>query len=164
MKKICFAVFFVWLIAGCGSSTVIRKPIEQPSDVQLSNLKYNIGDVKSDIKDVPEHFISAIKGHLKSELSKRNLFVENSDNIYRVDISVKEYRMRGGFTRAMFGMFAGKDGVNSTITIVDTNKNNVIGESDVSTFNLTAVGGMDDVARMHAEEIAKFLDGMGVKK
>lgn len=57
----------------------------------------------------------------------------------------------------MFGVFAGKDGVDSEV-IVKNSTGEVIGKSTVSSYNLMAIGDMQDVARMHAEEIAKFLN------
>lgn len=60
----------------------------------------------------------------------------------------------------MFGIMAGKDGMNSTITATAaSDPTRVLGESTVSSYNVMAVGGEDDIPRMHAAEIAKFLAG-----
>ena len=67
--------------------------------------------------------------------------------------------MRSGFNRMLFGLMAGKDGITSTVTILDSKTGEVIGETDVNTYNVLAIGGEQDIARMHAEEIAKFLSG-----
>lgn len=56
----------------------------------------------------------------------------------------------------MFGILAGKDGIASEVSVRD-NAQKVIGSSTVSTFNVMAVGTEEDIAHMHAEEIAKTL-------
>jgi hypothetical protein len=63
----------------------------------------------------------------------------------------------------MFGIFAGKDGVDSTVDVVDARTGKVVGSSTVSSYNVMAVGEQEDVARMHAEEIARFLSGEKAK-
>jgi len=100
------------------------------------------------------------RSNLKVELAKRHLLAnENSGPEFYIDIAVTNYRMRGDVVRFMLGMFAGKDGVESTVSIRDSKTEELAGETDVSTFNITAIGSMDEIARMHAQEIAKFLAG-----
>ena len=53
----------------------------------------------------------------------------------------------------------GKDGVDSTVSVLEMSTNKTIAQSDVSTFNIMAVGDQEDIARMHAGEIAEFLAG-----
>lgn len=147
------------LLAGCASSHVDKKPIEPVTG--LSQVKYSIKNIedKSE-KIVPEHFLESIKGYLKAEMKKRNMLAEEELETNRdVVIQVTYYRMRSGFTRMMFGVMAGKDGVASTVTVLDAKTGEEIGASEVNTYNVLAVGGEQDVARMHAEEIANFLDG-----
>ena len=59
----------------------------------------------------------------------------------------------------MFGVFAGKDGINSTVKVYSPDGHTVLGSSEVSSYNVMAVGSQDDIARMHGEEIVKFLSG-----
>jgi NADH/NAD ratio-sensing transcriptional regulator Rex len=103
--------------------------------------------------------IAALRGHLESELRKRSRLSSAAEGAARVRIDVVNYRMRSGFARSMFGVMAGKDGVGSKVTVLGTSTDEVLGESEVSTFNVMAVGGEDDIARMHGVEIAKFLVG-----
>ena len=81
---------------------------------------------------------------------------KEGDDALKIDIKVIEFRMRSGVTRMMFGIFAGKDGIASEVSVRDSSQK-VLGSSTVSTFNVMAVGGEEDIARMHAEEIARTL-------
>lgn len=95
---------------------------------------------------------------LKNELSKANrLAASGQTDAVAIDIKIVAYRMRSGFSRMMFGVLAGKDGIESEVTMRDPKTGAVLGSSTVSTFNVMAVGGQEDVARMHAEEIGKFV-------
>ncbi|MGW8312793.1 MAG: DUF4410 domain-containing protein, partial [Desulfuromonadales bacterium] len=139
----------MFLLSSCGSSAVVNKSInESPYG---DHAKFTIDSIKSDVKDVPDHFLTAINGYLKAELDQKNLLEKtDTDTSYKINILVNEYRMRSGVSRVMFGALAGKDGVESLVTIIDPITGEVAGESTVSTFNVTAVAGMEDVAKMHA--------------
>ena len=153
-----FVVALALCLVGCASSTVVRQPLQLSKEITPAATKYSVGKISTQTSDAPEHFLAAVKGHLKLELSKHGLLAnEDSIDPYETVITVNSYRMRSGFSRAMFGVFAGKDGIDSTVTVTDSKSGRVIGESQVSSYNMMAVGGEDDVARMHAEEIAKFL-------
>lgn len=148
----------LFALSACGSSAVVDKSLNE--SLSTNNSKYSVDSVSCNVKDVPDHFLTAVNGYLKTELDKQNILGKNdSKESYKINILVNEYRMRSGMTRMMFGAFAGKDGVESIVTIVDPITGEVEGKSTVSTFNITAVGGMDDIARMHAEKIAEFISG-----
>jgi hypothetical protein len=85
----------------------------------------------------PEHLLAAIKGHLKAELPKRGqLATGHASDVYNVAVNVTYYRMRGGVVRYMFGVLAGKDGIDSTVTVTSRDTGQMAGESSVSTFML----------------------------
>ena len=52
---------------------------------------------------------------------------------------------------------AGPDEVESTVRVINNKTEQVVGESIVTSHELMALGGQDDIAWMHAEEIADFL-------
>lgn len=145
------------LLSACASSTKIDQPLG--GDATLPPAKYSVIVIDNRGTEAPEHFLDAVKSYVKQELQQQALYAEDSGN--QVVITVVDYRMRSGFTRAMFGVLAGKDGIDSEITIKDAQSGAVIGKSTVSSYNVLAVGGMEDVARMHAEEIAGFLGKKG---
>lgn len=154
-----FILGLALLVTGCASSHVVTKPMEPATGSSQETYFISTIDDKSE-HVVPEHFLEAIRGYLKAELTKRNMIAEDKSVADReLQIQVTYYRMRSGFTRMMFGVMAGKDGVTSTVNVLNAKTGEVIGTSDVNTYNVMAVGGEQDVARMHAEEIAKFLGG-----
>jgi hypothetical protein len=170
MRKALIVLSSLLMLAGCGSSHVVKQPLQmsaQPSGTSTPfEARYDVAEIKSSINPeddvIPEHLLAAIKGHLKAQLAKRGLLAaSDAEEVYDVGINVTYYRMRGGFVRYMFGVFAGKDGIDSIVTVKQRGSGQLVGESNVSTFNLTAIGSEDDVARMHAEEIAAFLAGKG---
>jgi len=158
MKKL-LILLAIGLMFGCASSHVVKKPVT--SFTAAYDARYLIKKIEDRSRRiVPGHFLDAIKGYLKVELSKRNILAHKTASSYReIKILITHYRMRSGFNRMLFGPMAGKDEITSTVTISDSKTGAVIGESDVNTYNVLAIGGEQDIARMHAEEIAKFLSG-----
>lgn len=145
------------LLAACGSSQSVVKQMDRPATA-VSRFHLDPIDDRSG-ESVPDQFLASIRGYLESDLKQQDLLAADLDQAPRVHIEVIDYRMRGGVTRAMFGAMAGKDGVESKVTVLASGKEQVLGASDVSTFNIMAFGGPDDIARMHADKIAEFLAG-----
>jgi hypothetical protein len=156
MRKIMmtgFVLFFTFFVfINCGSSTRVKKSI----DIEM---KFDIGELSAGKTKAPEHFLLAVKGYLKTELSSRELFDPDRKAKYRIYITMIKYRIRKGFSKKVFGILAGKDGVKSTVMVLDPETNEIIGESEVATTNLTKSITMDDIAHMHADEIVRFLTG-----
>lgn len=162
-KYLTFPVFVVALV-GCASSTEIRQTLENPLTGDGRVHRYMVDTLGNTTADAPPHFVNAIKSYLEQDLRKRSMLSSEKEAPDRkVSIIVTSYRMRSGFTRQMFGIFAGKDGVDSTVDVVDARTGKVVGSSTVSSYNVMAVGEQEDVARMHAEEIARFLSGEKAK-
>jgi len=151
-------LIIVSLMTGCGSTATVLKPMDNKGPSSDQGTKYSIGLVKVSANDVPDHFVAAVKSYLKLELKKNNLLADGGNN-RTIDINITNYRMRTGFNRSMFGILAGKDGIKSTVSIKEKQTHSEIGKSEISTYNLTGAGGVDDVARMHAEAIVDFISG-----
>lgn len=150
-----FAISVV--VAACGSTSQIRQPVEPVSAATaVFSVEKPVNAVPRDSDQPAEHFLNAITSYLKSELAKNGRLAKEGDDALKIDIKVTEFRMRSGVSRMMFGIFAGKDGIASEVSVRDSSQK-VLGSSTVSTFNVMAVGGEEDIARMHAEEIAKTL-------
>ncbi|MCW7553008.1 hypothetical protein NX722_10215 [Endozoicomonas gorgoniicola] len=150
-KKI-FIVCVSLILSACSSTSKVSNPISSSEVVSSPYFKEITVEDRS--AQAPDHFSLAIQSYLKQELKLNSLYSSERGN--SISIEIVDYRMRSGFTRAMFGIFAGKDGVDSEVTVKDLN-GNIIGKSTVSSYNLMAIGDMQDIARMHAEEIAEFL-------
>ncbi len=154
-KTIILLSILALLLAGCASTTNITQPLEAPQATEVKAF----GEIEIDKKDTkaPEHFIHAVESYIKQGLQERSLYDE--ENGKKISVSVNSYRMRKGMTRMMFGIFAGKDGINSTVNVYTPDGGEVLGSSEVNSYNVMAVGSQDDIARMHGEEIVKFLSG-----
>jgi hypothetical protein len=157
MKRYGLVVLISGLLAACGSSQSVVKQMDRPATVVARFHLDSIEDRSGE--SAPGQFLASIQGYLESDLKQQNLLAADVDRAPRAHIEVTNYRMRGGITRAMFGAMAGKDGVESKVTVLAPGSDQVIGASDVSTFNIMAFGGPDDIARMHADKIAAFLAG-----
>jgi hypothetical protein len=148
----------VLLLIGCGTSQSVKKSIA-PSQT-VTKIRYQIGQIEDPKNLVPEHLRTSILAYLKKELQAKGLLPgEGEQPTRQVKITIESYRMRSGFTRQIFGIFAGKDGVTANVSITDLVTGETLGESVVSSFNLAAVGGEEDIARMEGEAIARFLSG-----
>jgi Domain of unknown function (DUF4410) len=145
------------LLAACGSSQSVVKQMDTSATVAS---KFHIDAIEDHSgQAIPSHIIGAVRGYLESDLTKRNLLAPQGDPAPVVHVDINSYRMRSGFSRAFWGMMAGKDGMGSKVTVLDRPGGRVLGESNVSSFNVSAIGSEDDIARMHADEITKFLAG-----
>ncbi len=156
MKKLVTLITVSILLTACASTTKVVSPVPG-AKTETEPVSYADIDIVNQQTDAPRHFIDAVESYLAKELTDRSLFDIGGER--KIKVTVVDYRMRSGFARAMFGVFAGKDGIDSEVTVTDGETGEVIGESTVSSFNVTAFGEMDDIARMHAEEIARFLAG-----
>lgn len=143
------------LITGCGSTA----SVVQPYAIELiGDVRYEVSDIEVEADNVPEHFVAAIRGHLRAELLKQTMLADQHvEGTHILSIVITEYRMRSGITRAMWGVFAGKDGVDGIVTVLDASSGEAVGKFHVKSYNVMAVGNEDDVARMFAREVAKSI-------
>jgi hypothetical protein len=149
------------LFTGCGSSSTGIQPITNAAAAPMGSApaKYVAGVLNPGKTDIPTHIVNAVTGHLDAELRKRKLAPEGeATSAIRIDATATYYRMRSGFARMGFGMLAGKDGIQCDVQLIDQKSGHPVGQFKVSSYNLTAIGGEDDVARMLAVEIAKALE------
>jgi len=158
IKNLLLIIITASFLAACGSNAKITKSFSDDSTDIIKQQKLELRSIKVSAKDVPDHFISAIKGHLKNELKKQGLLASiGNTQPASIDMDITYYRMRGGITRMMFGILAGKDGVEADIRISAHGSTEPLSELTASSYNVTALGERDDVARMFAEKIAKTI-------
>jgi len=159
IRSILVVGFALVMLVSCGGNAKVTKGFSNDAASIVKSEKLQLGDVKVSAEDVPDQFVAAMKGFLKVELRKRGLLAgEDNLNPAIVSMDVTYYRMRSGFSRMMFGMLAGKDGVEAKVSIVDSKTKSPLTELVASSYNLAAFGGADDVARMFAEEVAKSIE------
>jgi hypothetical protein len=148
------------LLSACGSSSTAIQAMPNAATGTMGSgpAKYVAGTLSAGKTEIPAHIVSAVTGHLDAELHKRGLApAADADRTIRIDATTTYYRMRSGFSRMMVGIFAGKDGIECDVQLVDKTSGQPIGQFKVKSYNMTAVGGEDDVARMLAVEIVKAL-------
>lgn len=150
-------ILTVALLAACGSTTRVSKPINSEMSDAVEPRSYRVENIDSQGANVPAQFVAGIREHLVAELRRQDLLGSDDSSTHEVRVKIVDYRMRGNVTRFMFGILAGRDGVKSKITVVDRDSGQLVGESSVSTFNVTAVAGPQLVAEMHGRKIAEFL-------
>jgi hypothetical protein len=158
LAKRAVPILVALVLSACGSTTKVTKPIDVDPAVSSGPRVYQIETIERPA-DVPEAFVSNVQGRLDAELKERGLLGDDKSATHRVQVRITEYRMRHGVARVMLGVLAGKDGVKSTVKVLDRKTGELIGESDVSTFNAAAIGGPGSIAEMHGEEIVDFLAG-----
>jgi hypothetical protein len=147
------------LLSACGGNVKVAMPMNQSAEQKMTDQKAAVRMVKASAADVPSHFLLAVKGHVENELNRRGMLANGSaDSAHQIDVNVTYYRMRTGFTRMMFGVLAGKDGIEGDVTVHDAATGEVISRLTASSFNIMAVGSEDDVARMFAEQVAMALE------
>ena len=100
-----------------------------------------------------DQYLSVITSIVESGLRANGRLAEQAEGALTMDITVTEWRMRGGATREIFGVLAGKDGITSDVTVRDSSGAS-LGTLAVVTYNITSYGG-EAVVQMHGEEIVK---------
>ena len=170
-------------VAACSSSTKVSRPLDQGSDrgevvegqsgsspsssatsaKGVVAVDYLVGTITVTDEAIPESFQTALKTHLEEELGKAGRLAKSAGSARKVQLTLSDYRMRGGATRILTGVLSGADKVTAAVSVTDKS-GQVIGESQVTSSNSLAVGGPDTLAKMAAEEIAKFLIGAPLKK
>ncbi|MGY0219958.1 hypothetical protein ACWJJH_21635 [Endozoicomonadaceae bacterium StTr2] len=154
MKRLLILAAILFITA-CSSTTKVTQPITAPANL---NGFYSEIDIEYRNIFAPDYFASILEHNLQQKLEQNALFRKGEGN--HIKVNVFGYNMRSSMSRGLFGVLAGTDRIDSEIIVLDS-EGNEIGRSVVTTTNKLVVGHMNDLARMHAEEIARFL---GVKK
>jgi hypothetical protein len=156
--------FFVILVmgmistVGCGTS-VHEAARTENSPLMKGAYQVVVTNVTSSSDKVPGYVPHMIKDMLEKELTQRGLTQANERQLgLRVDL--KDYRDRGAATRFLLGVLAGSDNLESMVELVDVKSSQVIATSTVKSFNALAVGDMEQMASKHAEEIARYIQGV----
>lgn len=157
MKKLSASILLVALalLAGCaGTSATIQ------SDYKLAP------NEKLDLNLIPptgasEEGIAILRERLTTQLSSSGLLAPASDLRARtLEVIVTNYYMRHGATRALLGIMAGADNIQSTIKLKDKATDKVLWEFKVESKNPTAMGTSRGMIQNHADEIVSSLRGV----
>lgn len=101
--------------------------------------------------------MTLLRDDLSSELSARSLLATSlGAGVRSLDIKVTYYRMRPGAARALVGIMAGVDKIQSSVTVKSAD-GKVLSEYSVTSKNGSAWGTAHGLIEKHAKEIVSTL-------
>jgi hypothetical protein len=107
---------------------------------------------------VPDEGMGIFQERLRSQLVGSGMLAGNDDPSARsVQITIGNYYMRHGATRALVGIMAGVDNMSSTIAVRDASAGKTLTSFDVESKNPTAWGTSRGMIEDHADKIVEFL-------
>jgi hypothetical protein len=111
---------------------------------------------------VSEEALSILRQELDSQLRGGGLLAANPAEARKnVEISITNYYMRHGAARALVGVMAGADNMQSSVQVRDTKSQALVGEFSVESKNPTAMGTSRGMIVEHANQIVKYLRSGG---
>jgi len=142
------------LLVGCaGTSATVKSEYRL---VQGEKVKLQLSTPST----ASEEGVSIFRDRLTSQLSSRGLLAGASDGSNRtLEVTVNNYYMRHGAARAMVGIMAGTDNIQSTIKVKDQATGKALSEFTVESKNPTAWGTARGLIEEHADEIVATLTG-----
>lgn len=145
-------MFFCVLIAGC-EGTAVRHDKQY---VPAANDKFTY--TISPAPGMSAQAVDILRNELDSRLQSSGLLSDNPESANKtVEIVITEYYMRYGAVRAVVGIMAGTDHVNSTVRIRNRQTQALLGELAVESKNPTAWGTAHGLIEDHADKIVKYL-------
>jgi Domain of unknown function (DUF4410) len=155
MKKFVVSCLMVCasLMAGCGTTAKIQTEYKLPQGEKLA--------FKVDApQDMSAEALGILNARLTAQLTSSGLLATPADAKARsLDVKVNNYYMRHGATRALFGIMAGADNIQSTIKITDKATGSVLSEFSVESKNASAWGTSSGMLEDHADKIINTLKG-----
>ena len=113
-----------------------------------------------------EKTCSELKEKVEYDLFKKGLYKKSSDeNLSDVNLTITYFRNLSAFNRGMWGIMAGKEGLNVKVDVIDKQTGNVIGQTTVSSYNVSGANSTDkSMINGVSREIVNFLSGVESKK
>ncbi len=150
MKRILVTIILM-LLAGCATTAQIQSEYRL---AQGEKLKLQVTAPPS----ATEEALQIFNERLATQLSSNGLLAGPSDASARnLEVSVTNYTMRHGAARAMLGIMAGSDNMQSTVKIKDQATGSVLSEFTVESTNSTAWGTSKGMIEDHADKIVETL-------
>ena len=154
MKRIALLGFVLasLLLGGCAGTALRVQSAYQPASGD--KLTYVVVP-KVELSD---EALSILRQELDSQLRGSGLLAANPAEARKsVEISITNYYMRHGATRAMVGIMAGADNMQSSVQVKDRRTQAVVGEFAVESKNTTAWGTSRGLIVDHANKIVEYL-------
>lgn len=144
-----FILALAALLTGCiGTSSNVRAPYVASAQDTFSYTLDNHGGMTPEGREI---FEARLRQQLAGQLSE-------GPDAKRINVRVNYYRMRNGATRFLVGVMAGRDRIQSTVTITSAD-GKALGTIEVDSANSTAMGTGRGLIQGHADEIAEFVRG-----
>ncbi|GAB3388267.1 DUF4410 domain-containing protein [Lysobacter fragariae] len=141
------------LLSGCiGTSSNVRSAYAPAQGDRFTYTLDNYGGMTPEARAIFEPRLQQKLGSL--------LVAGEDASAKRINIRVTYYRMRNGAARFMVGIMAGRDRIQSEVSIVAPD-GKVLGTMSVDSSNSTAMGTSRGLIEGHADEIAAFVKAGG---
>lgn len=144
------------LLAGCGTSAAVQRNYRLTSEERL---KLEIVHSKAaGAGGFNAETVARFKNHLASQLASSDLLASGKHGKTRLlEVNVTSYRMRSDGARFWAGIMAGKDGIQSTVSIKDMASGRTLMQFTVESSNSTAWGSSQGMIEDHANQIVETL-------
>jgi hypothetical protein len=150
MKRILVTIILM-VLAGCATTAQIQSEYRL---AQGEKLKLQVTVPPS----ATEEALQIFNERLTTQLWSNGLLAGPTDATARnLEVAVTNYSMRHGAARAMLGIMAGSDNMQSTVKIKDQATGSVLSEFTVESTNSTAWGTSRGMIEDHADKIVETL-------
>jgi hypothetical protein len=153
MRKLIAAILVAssTLLAGCAGTSAIVQSEYRLAQGEKLKLQLNAPPTAS------EERVTILRERLATQLSSNALLAGSSDASSRtIDVTVTNYRLRHGATRALVGIMAGADNIQSTVQVKDSSTGKVLSEFKVESKNPSAWGTSKGMIEEHADKIVEI--------
>ena len=107
---------------------------------------------------VTDEALAILRARLDTKFAQLDLTPATpADASVLVEVSIANYYMRHGAVRAMVGVMAGADNMQSHVVVRDARTKSVLGTFSVESTNPTALGSSRGMIENHADEIADYV-------
>jgi hypothetical protein len=144
-----FAILLIIGTSSCINFFIKERPADLRSTPKAPNVKYEISSISIATEDIPASFLFNLKRYLFAELSKRKLLGRKEDNPHQIRILIGYYRVAKD---------ADANHVVSVVDVADPKSEEILDESEINT-SVQKARNIEDVAKLHAKDIVKFLAG-----
>lgn len=139
-------------LAGCAGTSAIVQSEYRLAQGEKLKLQLSAPPTAS------EEGMAILRERLTTQLSSNALLAGASDTSSRtVEVTVTNYYMRHGATRALVGIMAGADNVQSTVKVKDFSTGKILSEFNVESKNPSAWGTSRGMLEEHADKIVETL-------
>lgn len=151
VNLITFSLLLIIFVGCAGTASKIQVPYNPIPDTKLT---YTVIP-KAEISDEGLNILNA---RLDTQLTQCGLLAADTDQSGNsVDITITNYYMRHGAARALVGIMAGVDNMQSKVVVKNRDSQDIVGEFTVESTNPSAWGTSTGMIQEHADKIVQCL-------